>query len=266
MKNNLLLMSVISLLLMPTYTRAKVAELPIDSLALYMSFDNVKGNKVEDLSGKGNHGEIKKAKVAKGKGKYGDAMEFNGKDSYVEIKHSDSLSIPNQVSVSVWVNWKDAGDGWLAVLANGKQGGPWENYGLFVNRGGKYFYFSLSLGGAGEHVTQKTTNDKTKPGEWTHCVCTYDGKSAKIYVNGKLQLDQKRGDKLFGGKEALRLGHRNGSGHWYNGLIDEVAVFSVALDPAQVKMAGNHIHKQVTPVEIKNKLAAVWGRLKTQCP
>ena len=55
-----------------------------------MSFDNIKGNKVEDLSSKGNHGEIKKDKVAKGNGKYGDAMEFNGKDSYVEIKHSDS--------------------------------------------------------------------------------------------------------------------------------------------------------------------------------
>ena len=90
MKNNLLLMSVISLLLVPTYTRAKVAELPIDNLALYMSFDNIKGNKIEDLSGKGNHGEIKKDKVAKGNGKYGDAMEFNGKNSYVKIKHSDS--------------------------------------------------------------------------------------------------------------------------------------------------------------------------------
>ena len=65
MKNNLLLMSVISLLLVPTYTRAKVAELPIDNLSLYMSFDNIKGNKVEDLSGKGNHGEIKKAKQRK---------------------------------------------------------------------------------------------------------------------------------------------------------------------------------------------------------
>ena len=62
----------------------------------------------------------------------------------------------------MWVTWKEAGDSWLAVLANGKQGSPWENYGLFVNRGGKHFYFTLSLGGAGKHVTQKTTNDKTK--------------------------------------------------------------------------------------------------------
>ena len=169
----------------------------------------------------------------------------------------------------MWVTWKEAGDNWLAVLANGKQGGLWENYGLFVNRGGKYFYFTLSLGGAGKHVTQKTTNDKTKLGEWTHCVCTYDGKSAKIYVDGELQLDQKRGVKLFGGKEALRIVRRNGSGHWYNSLIDEVTVFSVVLDPAQVKVVSNHIHKQVmllTPVEIKNKLTTVWGQLKTSAP
>ena len=58
MTNNLLLMSVISLLLVPTYTRAKVAELQIESVTRYMSFDNIKRNKVEDLSGKSNHGEI----------------------------------------------------------------------------------------------------------------------------------------------------------------------------------------------------------------
>ena len=67
-----------------------MAEPPIDSLALHMSFDNIKGNKVEDLSGKGNHGEIKKAKQRKETANMGMPWNSNGKDSYVEIKHSDS--------------------------------------------------------------------------------------------------------------------------------------------------------------------------------
>ena len=139
------------------------AELPFDELALYMSFSQLDGDKVIDESGNKNHGKIEKAKLAKGKGKYGDAMEFNGKDSHVLIKNSDSLSISDEVTISVWVNWKDAGDGWLCVLANGKQGGPWENYGLFVNRGARYYYFTTSLGAEGAHKVRNSGNSTTEP-------------------------------------------------------------------------------------------------------
>ena len=112
MKKFLILIIVCSLAL-PILGRT---ELPLDKLALYMSFDNVSGDTVKDESKNGNNGKIVKASAAKGKGKYGDAMEFNGRDSHVLIKNSDSLSISGEVTISVWVNWNDApGDGWLAV-------------------------------------------------------------------------------------------------------------------------------------------------------
>ena len=108
--------------LLPISTRA---ELPLDDLALYMSFDDIQGNKVMDGSEHGNDGTIMKASLAKGKGKYGDAMEFEGGDNHVLIKNSDSLSIADEVTISAWVNWNDApGNGWLCVMANGSQGGP----------------------------------------------------------------------------------------------------------------------------------------------
>ena len=236
-------------------------ELPLDKLALYMSFDNVSGDTVKDESKNGNSGKIVKASTAKGKGKYGDAMEFNGKDSHVLIKSSDSLSISGEVTISVWVNWKDAGDGWLCVLANGKQGGPWENYGLFVNRGSKYFYFTTSLEKEGAHKVRNSGNNTTQPGKWIHCVCTYDGKTAKIYVNGKLKKEDPVGGQLIGGKQDLRIGHRLGSGHWYNGLIDEVTIFSVALTAAQAKEAAKQM-PATTAVQSQGKLASAWGSLK----
>ena len=69
------------------------------------------------------------------------------RDNHVLIKSSKSLSIADEVTISAWVNWNDApGDGWLCVMANGLQGGAWENYGFFVNRGSCYFYFTLSVG------------------------------------------------------------------------------------------------------------------------
>ena len=237
------------------------AELPFDKLALYMSFSQLDGNTVLDESGNKNHGKIEKAKLS-GKGKYGDAMQFKGGDNHVLIKNSKTLSISDEVTVSVWVNWNDApGDGWLCVLANGKQGGPWENYGLFVNRGSRYFYFTTSLGAEGAHKVRNSGNNTTEPEKWTHCVCTYDGKTAKIYIDGELIKEDPAGDKLIGGSVDLRLGHREGSGHWYNGLIDEVAIFSEALNEKQVKEASEEL-SVLMAVQPDEKLTTSWGKIK----
>ena len=227
----LMIITIISLCcLLPIATRA---ELPLDDLAIYMSFDDIQGNKVIDGSANGNDGTIMKASVAKGKGKYGDAMEFKGGDNHVLIKSSNSLSIADEVTISAWVNWNDApGDGWLTIMANGTQGGPWENYGLFVNRGSRYFYFTLSVGAV---AVMNSGDGSTEPEKWTHCVCTYDGKVAKIYVDGDLTNETPHGGKLEARDQDLRLGHRFGSGHWYNGYLDEIVVFSVALDEDQVR-------------------------------
>ena len=238
------------------------AELPLDELAIYMSFDDIQGNKMMDGSENGNDGTIMKASVAKDKGKYGNAMEFKGGDNHVLIKSSKSLSIADEVTISAWVNWNDApGDGWLCVMANGSQGGPWENYGLFVNRGSRYFYFTLSIGGEGAHQVMNSGNNTTEPGKWMHCVCTYDGKDAKIYIDGDLANSTPHGGNLIAGDQDLRLGHRGGSGHWYNGYLDEVAVFSVALDEDQVKEASDNIDEALD-VEARGKLATVWGKMK----
>ena len=68
----------LSLLFCCFYSIVAYAELPFDKLALYMSFDKIAKDTVIDESGNKNDGKIIKAKVAAGKGKYGDGMEFKG--------------------------------------------------------------------------------------------------------------------------------------------------------------------------------------------
>ena len=62
MKKFLILIIVCSLAL-PILGRT---ELPLDKLALYMSFDNVSGDTVKDESKNGNNDKIVKASTAKG--------------------------------------------------------------------------------------------------------------------------------------------------------------------------------------------------------
>ena len=77
-----------------------------------------------------------------------------------------------------------------------------------------------------------------------------------------MRTDDPAGGKLVGGSIDLRLGHREGSGHWYNGLLDEIAVFSVALNEKQVKEASEELSVLMT-VQAQGKLTTSWGKIKS---
>ncbi|MFH1881519.1 MAG: LamG-like jellyroll fold domain-containing protein, partial [Planctomycetota bacterium] len=202
-------------------------------LVAYWTFDEGSGDIAYDSSGNGNNGTIHGAEWDAGK--YGQALLFNGQDNYVEVPTSDSLEIAANVTIAAWINWIDAGDTWLAIMANGQQNGPWENYGLFVNRGGRYLYFTLSLDGG--HVTQSAPNNVIEPDQWLHACATWDGSTARIYVNGEMVLEQAQAGQLVPPQLPLRIGHRNGSAHYYNGIIDEVRIYNHALTESEILAA-----------------------------
>jgi len=202
-------------------------------LVAYWPLDEGSGNTAYDTSGNDNNGTINGATW--GDGKYGKALQFNGQNNYVEVPSSDSLEIDENVTIAAWINWIDAGDTWICILANGQQNGPWENYGLFINRDGRYLYFTLSLDGG--HVVQQTPNDITVPNEWVHVCATWDGSAARIYVNGEMKLEIAKAGTLVPPGLPLRIGHRNGSPHYFNGTIDEVRIYNHALSEAEIQAA-----------------------------
>ncbi|MCP4257051.1 MAG: LamG domain-containing protein, partial [Planctomycetes bacterium] len=218
----------ISFLLVLGMTTSASAE-----LVAYWTFDEGAGDTVFDSTGNGNDGTILGAQW--GAGKFGNALEFNGSDQYVEVPTSNSLEIDENVSIAAWIKWVDAGDGWLCILANGQQNGPWENYGLFVNRGSRFLYFTLSLDGG--HVTQSTPNDAVVPDEWLHATATWDGFNARIYVNGEMVLEQAQSGQLVPTQLPLRIGHRDGSSHFFSGIIDDVRVYNHTLIEEEILAA-----------------------------
>jgi len=202
-------------------------------LAAYWPLDEGAGDTIYDTSGNDNNGTINGATWSTGK--YGNALEFNGQDNYVEIPTSDSLEIVDNVTVAAWINWIDAGDTWICILANGQQNGPWENYGLFINRTSRFLYFTLSLDD--EHVPQQTPNDITVPDEWVHVCATWDGSTARIYVNAEMKLEIAKPGSLSAPGLPLRIGHRNGSAHYFSGTIDEVRIYNHALTEVEILAA-----------------------------
>ena len=83
---------------------------PPDGLVLHLSFDKdtIQGDTVKDLSEEGNDGIINgAAKMVTGK--HGDALEFDGKDDFVEVPLEDSItfSTGDSLTIQVWIKTDD---------------------------------------------------------------------------------------------------------------------------------------------------------------
>jgi len=202
-------------------------------LVAYWTFDEGSGDIIYDSSGNDNHGTISGAQWDIGK--YGNALQFNGQDSYVEVPNSDSLEIDTNVSIASWIYWIDAGDGWQGILSKGPMTGPGENYSLFVNRDGRFFHFVLALDVG--RVQQNSPNDSVVSDEWQHVCCTWDGSVTKIYINGEVAIEMDQVATIIPSELPLRIGHRESSSHYWNGIIDEVRIYDHALTEAEVLAA-----------------------------
>ena len=199
----------------------------------YWRLDEGSGTMVYDSSGNDNNGTIHGAKWDAGK--YGQALQFNGQDNYVEVPTSDSLEIDTNVTIAAWIYWIDAGDGWQGILSKGPMSGPGENYSLFVNRDGRFFHFVLALNVG--RVQQNSPNNSVVPNEWQHVCCTWDGSVTRIYITGEVAMEMDQVATIIPSTLPLRIGHREASSHYWNGIIDEVRIYNHALTEAETLAA-----------------------------
>lgn len=91
------------------------------------------------------------------------------------------------------------------------------------------------------------TRDQTEavvPGQWQHVAAVYSGDLLQIYVNGNLYAEEKAGSSLLGSATesdnlVLYIGTKYPQaphGDWWNGLLDEIAVFNKALTKEEVEL------------------------------
>jgi hypothetical protein len=70
---------------------------------------------------------------------------------------------------------------------------------------------------------------------WTHLAVTYDGATLLLYVNGVQVSSLARTGNLVTSTNPLQIGGDGFFRQYFNGIIDEVRVYNVALTPAQIQ-------------------------------
>ena len=232
-----------------------------DELALYLSFDEAKGDTAKDKSKHGNDGTIHKGKRVKGK--IGQAVELSGEaGGWVEVPDSPSLDITDEITLMCWVYPTEFTNEWFRIIVKTWAGdtAPWMVYGFYEQGGsnGKTgFIISVNKG------TEKRCGNGPSPQlpakEWTHLAATYDGNQMKLYYDGEMKVEQDAKGKIDKNDVPVSVGRNSeGNREHYIGRIDEVAIWSVALDEDEINQAMDRVYA----VEPEGKLPTRWGAIK----
>ena len=205
--------------------------LVIGNLVGLWHFNEGSGTNADDSSGKDNHGTISGASWVDGQSGFGKALSFDGADDYVNAGSDASFDFTDKFTVEAWVNGK--------VF----QGGY---YDLIVFRG--YSNWAFGVYGANRLIFGETAwNSKWSrhiysdtlswtPGQWYHIAVVYDtvGKTADFYRDGVPVGVGKQSTDKFGITNLgdVTIGYPHSVS--FNGLIDEVRIWSSVLDPSQL--------------------------------
>jgi hypothetical protein len=223
---------------------------------VYYTFDEL-DKVVKDASGKGNDGTPKgDLKLVDG-GKVGKCYQFNGLNSYVDL----ARVIQDDFTMMAWIKTDQPG---VQLGAQGYQGSGvfWSDVAGAANDfilavlGTKLSFF------CGNPDTSVNSDKDVVTGSWVHVAAVRSATDQKIgiYIDGKLEkiIDHANKNSL-NAQPRLHIGGNTLDSRYYNGLIDEVRIFDVALIEKDIQ--GN---LSLTAVDVDSKLSTTWGDLKAK--
>lgn len=255
------------------YVNTVDAKLDEATIAGMWTFEEGKGETTEDLSGNEAVstfvGDLKWVKA-----KFGGGLEFDGANTWIRIgEDKDPDSWPaldfkesKGFSIHAWV-WAEEPPVGKCVIWKGRGCSTWSQYllgtGAHENGDGNVNKASFHIRAGNGGARQEVLGDELPAKEWVHLVGVWDGAKAHIYVNGKLQNSADVPGPPWASTEAVYIGADPGCNKrcQWNGIMDEVVVFDVALSEDDVKSLGNGIEGALA-VDAAGKTTTTWGKLK----
>jgi hypothetical protein len=206
-------------------TATSLATTP-ELIAAY-AFNEGAGTTVGDASGNGNTGTIANATWTTA-GKYGSALVFNGTNARVSISDSASLHLTTGMTLEAWVNPSVITNKWRDVIYKGN-----DNYFLEASTN------TSSRPAAGVKLGATNTlavgSSALTVNTWTHVAATYDGSTLRLYINGTQAASAVQTGTILTSTNPLEIGGDSILGQYFQGMIDEVRIYNVALTPTQIQ-------------------------------
>ncbi|MGB9597230.1 MAG: LamG domain-containing protein [Candidatus Poribacteria bacterium] len=241
---------ILFLFISPSYSKID----PKTCIGLWL-FDEGKGDVAGDSSGNKNDGKLMNDPKWVD-GKIGKALDFDGAQNHIVVPNSDTLNPTDAITLVAWIyprGFTGNGNGILTkegqyILGlNWPQSGNAQKLNLWLTIGGWILF----------------ADGEVKKDSWNHVVATYDGSTKKLYIDGKLisKIDQKGKIGTSANNILIAQGNIGVGQQAFNGIIDELAIFNIALTETEIKDAMKGFMYAIEP---SGKLIDTWASIKTR--
>jgi hypothetical protein len=162
----------------------------------------------------------------------GNGRSFNGSSDYISVPTNASLNITGDLTVETWIypddslstananRWLEKGDSYFLMEGNGG----------VVGTG---ITFLVKYNNVNYYVDSGVTHSA---GQWYHVVGVHDDSAnlLRLYINGTQVNTTSFTGTIDNDNLALRIGSDD-SGLYFDGMMDEVAIYSTALSPTEIE-------------------------------
>lgn len=225
-------------------------------LVAHYTFDAIDASKIGDASGNHLSGiltNFDENPIADGV--IGGALAFDGEDDFVEIAHSDLLSLGTEATISLWLS---------PVLFSGGS-----DFDRVFRKDVNYDFVLINGNIARVHGINKTPYsspaDAVNPEQWQHFAYVVKNDSIQWYRNGEALGEPLSGKLGEGNSHPLILGNYEAEpseGNWinrpYQGLMDDLGIWQRALTPNDILsiyengLGGKPLSEELPPVQIRS--------------
>jgi len=196
----------------------------------HWKLDDGSGTTALDSAG-GNHGTLINGPTWTAAGMFNGALDFDGVDDRVTVPTSPDLEVSGAITLAAWVNPDTLYRKTARILSksDGTASNRSDYYLMATASTIEFAFFDGSL------IT--TTSTVTlNPGQWVHIAGTYDGSTARLYLNGVEVASTAHSGSIRVSPKSLHLGSWGGSDakRTWDGRLDDLRVYSQALSAAEI--------------------------------
>ncbi|MBI4009621.1 MAG: LamG domain-containing protein [Candidatus Aenigmarchaeota archaeon] len=218
----------------------------------YWKMDELDRITATDSSGKGNTGTFNGETFNDGtingagfaSGQYGNALQFDGVDDYVNVSSITDLPIgASSRTIEAWIMPNKLNPGGTVFALNNVAAAAQSFIFQFATVGGNIYVFTDGINGANNIIisgSQLPTN-----GSWNHVAFTLSGSAWNYYLNGVSAASGTFSVAINTIATTATIGKRDDGGNagsYFNGTIDEVRIYNRALSQSEIQEDMNYTY------------------------
>jgi len=222
------------------------------NLVMYLTFDgnvNTSINTTYDYSAYKNNGSLINATSAACytsgacpewfTGRFGNATDYDGIGDLTNITGVNQFNTTS-FSVALWVNPNSTRTQGIIAKTNVTVAQRWR---IFMNGAGGAIEFDAQS--ATEQLGNVVSTTNLAAGTWYHVVATYDGTTARLYVNGRSQASGAASTMLNNNTNNIEIAPSETNR--FNGTVDEAMMWNRNLTDNEIEFLYNTSYRKITP-------------------